>query len=81
MAEEAGVPSGAVHIESSQFVDHWKAKTGKDATALDWPARWRTWCRNSVKWTYSKQPSGQRTSKHDLSRMNYTEGVDADGKF
>ncbi len=56
-----GVPSGAVNIEADQFRDHWKAKTGADATALDWPARWRTWCRNSVKWTYKGQPS-----KHDL---------------
>lgn len=59
-AEKIGVPSGAVHIEADQFADHWKAKTGKDAYALDWLARWRTWCRNSVKWTYSKSGSGVR---------------------
>lgn len=58
-----GVPPGAVQVEAEQFRDHWKAKTGKDATALDWPARWRTWCRNAVKWTYSKNNKGGTT--HD----------------
>lgn len=33
--------------EAAQFADFWAAKPGKDGTKLDWPATWRTWCRNS----------------------------------
>lgn len=33
-----------------QFADHWRAKAGKDGVALDWHAKWRTWCRNEAKW-------------------------------
>lgn len=34
-----------VDVESSteRFVNHWRAKSGKDATKLDWPATWRNW--------------------------------------
>jgi hypothetical protein len=30
------------------FADHWHAKTGADATSLDWLARWRNWCRSDI---------------------------------
>lgn len=29
--------------ETERFVNHWTAKTGKDATKLDWNATWRNW--------------------------------------
>lgn len=29
----------------AMFRDHWTAKSGKDATKLDWLATWRNWCR------------------------------------
>lgn len=28
---------------TEMFVNHWRAKTGRDATKLDWPATWRNW--------------------------------------
>jgi hypothetical protein len=34
-------------IETDQFRDYWQAKSGKDATKLDWPATWRTWMRKA----------------------------------
>lgn len=33
--------------ETKQFVDYWRAKSGKDATKLDWLATWRRWMRRS----------------------------------
>lgn len=30
------------------FRDYWCAKSGKDATKLDWPATWRRWCRTDA---------------------------------
>jgi len=32
-------------VETEQFRDYWQARSGKDATKLDWPATWRTWMR------------------------------------
>jgi hypothetical protein len=29
------------------FRDYWKAKTGQNATKLDWQATWQTWVRNT----------------------------------
>lgn len=29
--------------ETHVFVDYWRAKTGANATKLDWPATWRVW--------------------------------------
>lgn len=34
-------------LETEKFVNHWRAKTGKDATKLDWPATWRNWMLNA----------------------------------
>ncbi len=34
-------------VEAATFVDHWHAKSGRDATKLDWQATWRNWVRNS----------------------------------
>lgn len=47
---------------SEQFRDHWTAKAGKDATALDWHAKWRTWCRNEVKWTAERMANRPKST-------------------
>lgn len=75
----AGVPVGAVDLEGRKFRDYWVAKTGKDATKLDWQATWRNWCRNAVSRTY--RPAQGKPSKHDLSQMDYSKGVTPDGRF
>jgi hypothetical protein len=31
--------------DHEQFVDYWRAKSGKDATKVDWVAAWRKWMR------------------------------------
>lgn len=40
-------PEVNIDAEVLKFVDYWKAKTGKDATKLDWPATFRNWIRNA----------------------------------
>jgi hypothetical protein len=36
-----------VEVEDEKFVNHWRAKPGKDGTKLDWPATWRNWMINA----------------------------------
>jgi hypothetical protein len=33
--------------ETAKFVDYWRAKSGRDATKLDWIGTWRNWMRNA----------------------------------
>src|SRR6186713_408890 len=33
--------------ETPKFVDYWKAKSGAQATKVDWPATWRNWMRRA----------------------------------
>jgi hypothetical protein len=35
-----------IRRETDQFVDYWIARPGAGGVKLDWPATWRTWCRN-----------------------------------
>lgn len=37
-----------VRTEAAKFADHWRAKSGKDATKVDWLATWRNWCRSDI---------------------------------
>jgi hypothetical protein len=41
------VPHVDGRTETEKFVNFWRAKTGKDATKLDWPATWRNWMLNA----------------------------------
>jgi hypothetical protein len=40
-------PDVNVPSQSDRFRDYWTAKTGKEATKLDWSATWRNWIRNA----------------------------------
>lgn len=40
-------PDVNLQTEHRKFIDHWTAKTGRDATKLDWDATWRNWIRNA----------------------------------
>jgi len=35
-----------IRREADQFRDYWIARPGAGGVKLDWPATWRTWCRN-----------------------------------
>lgn len=42
------VPQVDGRLETEKFINYWRAKTGKDATKLDWPATWRNWMLNAA---------------------------------
>lgn len=37
------IDAGLGNRETDKFVNYWHAKSGKDATKIDWPATWRNW--------------------------------------
>lgn len=50
-----GLSRAQAVIEAAKFRDYWTAKSGKDATKLDWPATWRNWIRNASKHSTPRQ--------------------------
>lgn len=48
-AVSEGYTEQVIRIEAQKFRDYWCAKSGKDATKLDWFATWRNWIRNCSK--------------------------------
>lgn len=49
------------------FRNHWAAKTGKDATKLDWEGTWQNWCMSSI--TQKQYPP----PKADATRLSFRE--------
>lgn len=37
-----------VRLVAETFANHWRAKTGKDATKRDWRLTWQNWCRSGI---------------------------------
>ena len=58
MRDWAAKTTPGVNVDNStaKFVDHWRAKSGKDAAKLDWVATWRNWLRSD----FDRVPAGQR---------------------
>lgn len=44
---EFTVDAQTVRVTSQSFRDYWCAKTGSQASKLDWEATWRNWCRKA----------------------------------
>jgi hypothetical protein len=40
-------PGADLATETEKFINYWVAKSGKDATKLDWAATWRNWILNA----------------------------------
>jgi len=40
-------PDADLSTETEKFINYWVAKSGKDATKLDWAATWRNWILNA----------------------------------
>lgn len=57
------VPHVDGRTETERFVNYWRAKTGKDATKLDWPATWRNWMLSAAE--RSRPPSTALASPAD----------------
>lgn len=54
------VPDVDIQSETARFCDHWRAKSGKDATKRDWPATWRNWMRKAAEIQQDRARNGAR---------------------
>jgi hypothetical protein len=50
-------PGIDLSLETEKFINYWVAKSGKEATKLDWAATWRNWILNAKP---ARDPSIQR---------------------
>lgn len=55
---DAALPPVNVKLEAQKFLDHWRSKSGKDATKLDWVGTWRNWIRNAHGTSVQASPQG-----------------------
>jgi hypothetical protein len=61
--------------EARTFVDYWRARPGREALKLDWPATWRVWFRKRLETPQTQRanaPPGKRRGFADVAmdRMN-----------
>jgi hypothetical protein len=66
---------------AQKFRNHWVAKTGRDATKLDWYATWQNWCSSDITQREYPPPANQRTPADAAARAEriarlagYTQG-------
>lgn len=62
----------AVRNEASRFRDHWCAKSGKDATKVEWEATWRNWCRGAKNPGPLRNQSVQSVAAEAARQMGFT---------
>jgi hypothetical protein len=83
MAEFPHWTPEVVRLEASQFVDHWRGKSGKEARKADWLATWRKWCRSDIcQRAHPLRVSGasarhQRMTDDELAAWSAAEGEKA----
>jgi hypothetical protein len=56
--EPEDFPAEQIARELPKFRDFWKAKSGRDATKLDWQATWRNWLRRSDDFKPARNQAG-----------------------
>lgn len=69
-----------VRKEAAAFRDHWCAKSGKDATKLDWLATWRNWCRSDIAHRDDPRPSGRVGAITEAQRAAANAQANAEAK-
>jgi hypothetical protein len=57
-------PNTDLGLETEKFINFWVAKSGKDATKLDWVATWRNWILNAR----TSQPARMDHSARGLAK-------------
>ena len=75
LARNLGFSDDEIKFEIAKFTDHWRGKSGRDATKSDWQATLRNWFRNAL--NFKKQPSSSRKTTGDKWR----DGIDAAGRI
>lgn len=53
-------------LETEKFINYWTAKTGKDATKLDWVATWKNWMLRAQ----GSAPAAQPVPNRSEARLN-----------
>lgn len=62
-----------IRAVADRFRDHWLAKSGKDATKVDWEATWRNWVRNERTMGPRLVPAASAPSGRPLNRQEALE--------
>lgn len=72
-------PSVDAVLETEKFVNYWRAKSGRDATKLDWRATWNNWILNAKEsgngtaQKYNRNGSKPTPAETILSRSYYSD--------
>lgn len=53
-----------VRAIAKKFHNYWKAKSGKDATKLDWMATWENWCDSDITQRENPPPKSAGAAEH-----------------
>ncbi|MGW4090068.1 helix-turn-helix domain-containing protein [Nocardia sp. NPDC004750] len=70
-------PSVDLRIEHQKFCNHWRAKTGKDATKCDWNATWRNWIIREAQYA-SQRGRGHRRDQIIANAERYKNNSNGD---
>ncbi len=62
----AGTPLNPSEI-LFQFRNYWQAKTGQNATKLDWNLTWQNWIATELKWYRQRSTNGYKTQSQILA--------------
>jgi hypothetical protein len=65
--EPEDFPAEQIARELPKFRDFWKAKSGRDATKLDWQATWRNWLRRSDDFKPARNQAGNGSTAASAS--------------
>jgi|GEM_PF-3165476 len=78
------VPAVDGRLETEKFTNYWRAKTGKDATKLDWPATWRNWMLTAAERVPNRAraspPAGDGLVERDGLRLTPERAARLDGR-
>lgn len=68
----ANCPNVDGRLETEKFINYWQAKSGRDATKIDWPATWRNWMLNAQERAprAGKPTTTDRTAKVQALKRN-----------
>jgi hypothetical protein len=62
--------------ETEKFVNHWKSKSGKDATKVDWLATWHNWLLRATDYaTPNGRASPRQPYRNPTDENAYLEGL------
>lgn len=74
-ATSEGLSRADAEREARSFVDYWRARPGKEALKMDWPATWRVWFRRRLETPKSTAPPRKLTQGESIRNMAREKGV------